>query len=151
MASTTAAAPPATTRESVTFEDVCRGCGRKVKRRSRKAMTWRCECGRTNPGPGLLEEMSKPPEGGAVRRRRRRAAAAEERAERGPEESTPSPAPAPVRRKRTAAPSGGPTSEAATRNSRPAADERPASPPPAPRRGFLSGLMYGAGDDEGDE
>lgn len=140
-------APPT----AIKFTATCRHCQRVVTRKSRRAMTWRCpHCKATNPGPGLIDELAKPPEPGSLRRRRRRAAAADQRAERPAEFLSPSAA-APVRRKRSApaaragttAPATGPTqgSEDAPRGSTPRV---PASPP---RGGFLDRLLYGEGDE----
>lgn len=137
-------------RETIRFTAVCGGCGRKVTRRSRKGMTWRCECGRTNPGPALVAEMAKPPEAGAVRRRRRRAAAAERVAAEG----TPAAA-VPVRRKRTppaaASTDAQPGNEAKGEGTSPRGRPAVGAPPAAPRRGLLErvidGLVYGGPDD----
>lgn len=122
-----------------TFKAECKGCGKLVRRRSRKALTWRCpHCGRTNPGPGMLEELAKPGEAESGRRRRRRAAATGS----GGSPAQPSSAPAPVRRRVTRAQGDAGSTAPATD-----APAQGSPPPPGNRRGLFDRLMYG--DDDG--
>jgi phage FluMu protein Com len=146
---TTAAEAPA----NVRFKAECRGCGRLVSKHSRKALTWKCpHCKRVNPGPGLLEEMAKPPEGGRRRRTTRRAkgdeaAAAAPAASKEPK----TPAAAPVRRKRKA--SVTPASPAGGGGGAPPASSprREVQPPasPQPKRGLFDRIMGYGEEDEG--
>lgn len=138
------------TPRGVRVKIVCSHCDRVFVRHSRKGYTAKCpHCGTVNPGPALLAEQAKGKADGArrrVARRERRAAEGEPAgaaADPGGDPRSPA-APAPVRRKRTAAPA-----PAAPAEGPPAvAPAAPASGAPR-RRGLIEMLLYG-GDDDGE-
>lgn len=145
-------ANPAAPQSSITFKAVCRSCQRTVRRHSRRALTWKCPhegCGAVNVGPGLLEELARPPAAGAGSRRARRERDAAAAAAAGAGATTPAAgpsgpaAPAPVRRKpRAAAPAPAAAAESLG-GTRPASAGRASGAPPQPR-GLFDRLLYGS-------
>jgi len=130
--------------ERVQIKLICSHCTKVFSRHSRRGYTAKCpHCGTVNAGPALLAEQAKPKAEGAIKRRasrRPKAAAAERGAPAG--EAQPA-APAPVRRKRSAAAPPGKGAEDAPVATAPAA----AAPAPAQRRGLFDRLVYGEGDE----
>src|SRR5205085_5068197 len=120
------------------FKATCQGCQRQVTRNSTRARTWTCpHCDRVNPGPGLTEEMAKPPEAGARRRLQRRQAAA-----------AAASTPAPVRRRRTSqagAPAQGAADGEPARKGGASAVDAPVQARSAPphRASWFDRLLYG--------
>lgn len=154
-AETSTPAPPAD-RDVRKVRIVCSHCDRVFVRYSRRGYTARCpHCETVNAGPALLREQGKPKAEGARRRVQRREARAERAAGAAGESITPStstPAPAPVRRKRTGPPAAAQASGTPAKDPGTEGAAAPAAPPPPPRRrGLLGTLMYGGGEDDDGE